>query len=472
MFKIPSRMIVLSLCLVLSSLSAASSQTIQQRYGVIAQRLISASMASDTAWNRLAYITDTFGPRLSGSTNLEKAIDRTVEMMKADGFDTVYTESVKVPHWVRGKESLQMISPRPRSLPMLGLGGSIGTPIEGITAEVIVVDELDSVATLGARAKGKIVLINQAFEDGRGPAPFRGYSQTVRIRSQGAIEAAKVGAIACIIRSVGPYGMQTPHTGSMAYMDGVAKIPAAAITIEDADMIERMVNRGQSVVLTLKMEAQTLPDADSRNIIVELRGYEKPEEVVVMGGHFDSWDVGTGAMDDAGGCIVSWEAIRLMKQLGLRPRRTIRVVFWTNEENGLRGAQVYKNNRENEVKNHVLAIESDAGVFKPLGYGFTGVNDAYAIIREIGQLLQPIEAGTITRGGGGADIAPLTREGVPSMGLTVDGSKYFWYHHTDADTIDKLNKEDVNKCVASMALMSFIVADMVERLPWQATIEE
>lgn len=466
------RTVVLPLCMVVAFIEPLTAQSLPQRYNEVAQRIISAAMASDTAWNRLAYITDTYGPRLSGSENLEKAIDRTVEMMKADGFDTVYTETVKVPHWVRGRESLQMISPRPRALPMLGLGGSIATPADGITAEVIVVDELDSVATLGARAKGKIVLINQAFEDGRGPAPFRGYSQTVRIRSQGAIEAAKVGAVACIIRSVGPYGMQTPHTGSMAYVDGVPKIPAAAITIEDADMIERMVNRGQSVVLTLNMEAQTLPDAESRNIIVELRGYEKPEEIVVMGGHFDSWDVGTGAMDDAGGCIVSWEAIRLMKQLGLRPRRTIRVVFWTNEENGLRGAQVYKNNRENEVKNHVLAIESDAGVFKPLGYGFTGVNDAYAMIRDIGQLLQPIGAGTITRGGGGADIAPLTREGVPSMGLTVDGSKYFWYHHTDADTIDKLNKDDVNKCVASMAIMSFVVADMEERLPWQASVEE
>jgi carboxypeptidase Q len=357
-------------------------------------------------------------------------------------------------------------------LPMLGLGGSIATPPQGITAEVIVVDELDSVATLGERARGKIVLINQAFEAGRGPAPFRGYSQTVRIRSMGAVESAKVGAVATLIRSVGPYGMQTPHTGSMAYVDGVPKIPAAAITIEDSELIKRMTERGQKVVVTLQMEAQMMPDADSRNIIVELRGYEKPDEIVVMGGHIDSWDVGTGAMDDAGGCIVTWEALRLMKELGLRPRRTVRVVFWTNEENGLRGANVYKNNRLAEVEKHVLAMESDSGVFSPEGFGFTGVNAAYAVINEIGQMLAPIGANSITRGGGGADISPLTREGVPSMGLTVDGTKYFWYHHTDADTIDKLDRDEVNRCVAAMAVMAFVVADMQERLPWEPVISE
>lgn len=450
----------------------ASSQSITERYRDQVKQLIDASLATDSAWSRLAYITDTFGPRFSGSQNLEDAIDEIVRMMKKDGFDTVYTEPVKVPHWVRGNESAKMISPRPRIMPMLGLGGSIATPPEGITAEVIVVDELDSVATLGERARGKIVLINQAFEEGRGPAPFRGYSQTVRIRSMGAVESAKVGAVATLIRSVGPYGMQTPHTGSMAYVDSVPKIPAAAITIEDSEMIKRMTERGQKVVVTLNMEAQILPDADSRNIIVELRGYEKPDEIVVMGGHIDSWDVGTGAMDDAGGCIVTWEALRLMKELGLRPLRTVRVVFWTNEENGLRGANVYKNNRLAEVEKHVLAMESDSGVFSPEGFGFTGVNAAYAMINEIGQMLAPIGANTITRGGGGADISPLTREGVPSMGLTVDGTKYFWYHHTDADTIDKLDRDEVNRCVAAMAVMAFVVADMQERLPWEPVMND
>jgi len=458
---------ILAIVVALLTFQSTAAQTITERYRDQVKQLIDASLATDSAWSRLAYITDTFGPRFSGSQNLEDSIDEIVRMMQKDGFDTVYTEPVKVPHWVRGNESAKMVSPRPRLMPMLGLGGSIATPPEGITAEVIVVDELDSVATLGDRAKGKIVLINQAFEEGRGPAPFRGYSQTVRIRSMGAVESAKVGAVATLIRSVGPYGMQTPHTGSMAYVDGVPRIPAAAITIEDAEMIKRMTERGQKVVVTLQMEAQMMPDADSRNIIVELRGYEKPDEIVVMGGHIDSWDVGTGAMDDAGGCIVTWEALRLMKELGLRPRRTVRVVFWTNEENGLRGANVYKNNRLAEVEKHVLAMESDSGVFSPEGFGFTGVNAAYAVINEIGQMLAPIGANTITRGGGGADISPLTREGVPSMGLTVDGTKYFWYHHTDADTIDKLDRDEVNRCVAAMAVMAFVVADMQERLPWE-----
>jgi len=465
MNSLPKALLVV--VVVFLSIQSTAAQSITERYSYQVKQLIDASLATDSAWSRLAYITDTFGPRFSGSQNLEDAIDEIVRMMQKDGFDTVYTEPVKVPHWVRGNESVKMVAPRPRMMPMLGLGGSIATPPEGITAEVIVVDELDSVATLGERARGKIVLINQAFEEGRGPAPFRGYSQTVRIRSMGAVESAKVGAVATLIRSVGPYGMQTPHTGSMAYVDGVPKIPAAAITIEDAEMIKRMTERGQKVVITLQMEAQMMPDADSRNIIVELRGYEKPDEIVVMGGHIDSWDVGTGAMDDAGGCIVTWEALRLMKELGLRPRRTVRVVFWTNEENGLRGANVYKNNRLSEVEKHVLAMESDAGVFSPEGFGFTGVNAAFAIINEIGQMLTPIGANTIARGGGGADIAPLTREGVPSMGLTVDGTKYFWYHHTEADTIDKLDRDEVNRCVAAMAVMAFVVADMEERLPWE-----
>lgn len=277
--------------------------------------------------------------------------------------------------------------------------------------------------------------------------------------------AARVGAVASIIRSVTPYSQRTPHTGGMAYNDSVPKIPHAAITVEDADMIARMVARGQRVRVKLTMSAQTLPDAPSRNAVGELRGTTSPDEVVVMGGHIDSWDVGRGAMDDAGGVVVAWEAIRLLKELGLRPRRTIRVVGWTNEENGTRGGNAYRDAHRDEAAKHIAAIESDGGVFKPQGFGFTGSDAAFSIVREIGTLLDGIGAGTIQRGGGGADIGPIMSLGVPGLGLNVDGTRYFWYHHTDADTVDKLDQHEVALCVATMAVMAYVLADIPQPLP-------
>jgi carboxypeptidase Q len=338
---------------------------------------------------------------------------------------------------------------------MLGLGGSIATPPEGISAPVLVVSSFDDLHANAAQARGKIVLFN---------APFTNYGATVQYRSNGAIEAAKAGAVASLIRSVGPYSMRTPHTGGMRYDSTVQRIPHAAITSEDADMLARMQARGERILVRLVMSAQTLPDAPSRNVIGEIVGREKPNEVVVMGGHIDSWDVGRGAMDDAGGVVVAWEAVRLMHKLGMRPRRTIRVVGWTNEENGLRGGNAYRDAHRGELDQHVAAIESDAGVFKPEGFGFTGSDTGFAIVQEIGTLLQRIDAGTISRGGGGADIGPIMQLGVPGLGLNVDGTRYFWYHHTDSDTVDKLDPHDVALCVATLAVMAYVLADMDESL--------
>jgi carboxypeptidase Q len=226
-----------------------------------------------------------------------------------------------------------------------------------------------------------------------------------------------------------------------------------------------MQDRGETIVVKLTMSAQTLPDVSSKNVIAELKGTELPDEVVVMGGHTDSWDVGRGAMDDGGGVVVAWEAIRLLKELGLRPRRTIRVVGWVNEENGGKGGGGYRDQYRDAAAKHVLAIESDGGVFKPEGFGFTGSDAAMAIVKQIGLLLDPIGSGAITKGGGGADIGPMMQLGVPGMGLNVDGTRYFWYHHTDADTIDKLDPHDVGLCVATMAIMAYVVADLPQPLP-------
>jgi carboxypeptidase Q len=442
-------------CLLLAAPVAAQGPVVTA-YRSAADRIIAAAQADSGAYNRLAEMADRFGNRLSGSASLEHALDWILAEMRSDGLANIHGEPVMVPVWVRGEESAELIEPRRLSLPMLGLGGSIATPPEGITADVLVVTSFDDLAAHASEARGKIVLFD---------VPFTSYGETVRYRVDGAVAAARVGAVASLIRSVTPNSQRSPHTGVMQYTDSVRRIPHAALTLEDAMMLHRMQDRGERIVVRLEMSAQTLPDRESRNVMGELVGRERPDEVVVMGGHTDSWDVGQGAMDDAGGVVVAWEAIRLLKRLGLTPRRTIRVVGWVNEENGGRGGEGYFTAHRDAVDRHVLAIESDAGVFSPEGFGFRGSDSAFAIVRQIGILLQPIGAGTITRGGGGSDIAPLMRAGVPGMGLNVDGTRYFWYHHSYGDTVDKLDPQEMARCVAAMAVMAYVVADLPEGLP-------
>jgi carboxypeptidase Q len=448
---------VLLLLVTLSIESHAQAQSaVQAGYQSVADRLVDAALADSAAYRRLADLVDRFGHRLSGSASLEHAIDWILAEMRNDGLDNVRGEPVMVPHWVRGEESAELVEPRALRLPMLGLGGSIGTPPDGITAPVLVVNSFDDLTARAAEARGKIVLFD---------VPFTTYGQTVAYRQTGAIAAARVGAVASLIRSVASYSMRTPHTGSMRYDSTIVRIPHAAITVEDAGMLHRMQDRGQRVVVRLRMSAQTLPDAQSRNVVGEIRGSERPEEVVVLGGHIDSWDVGQGAMDDAGGVVAAWEALRLMKKLGLRPRRTVRVVGWTNEENGLRGGNAYRDAHAAELAGHVLAIETDGGVFRPLGFGFQGSDPALEVVREVGGLLKRIGADSVTKGGGGADIGPIMERGVPGMGLNVDGVRYFWYHHSDADTIDKLDPREMGLSVATLAVMAYVIADLPERLP-------
>ncbi|MGA2556691.1 MAG: M28 family peptidase, partial [Verrucomicrobiota bacterium] len=273
---------------------AAPAQNDLAAAGSPADRLMHAATNTDFAFRRLAKLCDTFGPRQAGSTNLEAALDWIVQEMKKDGLDHVHGEEVLVPHWVRGAESAEMLQPRRVGLPMLGLGNSIGTPAAGLTAEVLVVTNFAELQKRATEAAGKIVLINQ---------PYESYGRTVRIRRDGAVEAAKAGAVASLIRSVTPFSLKTPHTGAMMYSNGVAKIPHAALTVEDADMMQRMQERGEKIVVHLQMSAATLPDARSRNLIAEVTGRELPEEIVLVSGHIDSWDVGQGAEDDGGGMI-------------------------------------------------------------------------------------------------------------------------------------------------------------------------
>lgn len=429
-----------------------------EEYRERASRIIGAALTDDTAYRRLAWLTDRIGNRLSGSEHLERAVEWAVSEMKRDRLDNVRAEKVMVPHWVRGEESLELIEPVSRKLSMLGLGNSVGTPPEGITAEAVVVRSFDELEALGERVRGKIVVYN---------VPFTTYGQTVQYRGSGASRALKYGAVAAIVRSVTPVSLQTPHTGALRYAEGETQhLPAAAVTIEGAELLQRMNDRGEHPKLHLKMEAHFLPDAESANVVAEIKGREKPDEVVVVGGHIDSWDVGAGAHDDGGGCIVSWEVVRLLKVLNLRPRRTIRVVLWTNEENGVRGGNGYRDAHKAEVANHVLAIESDIGVFRPTGFGLSekASPQARADFVEIARLLSGIRADHIDPDGEGTDIGPLMRDGVTGASLNVDASHYFDIHHTQADTFDKVNPQELAACVAAMTVMAYVVADMPDRL--------
>jgi carboxypeptidase Q len=447
------------------ALSETSSRAAGQRqvagwldpYRANAEKLIAAAQADQFAWDRLAELTDTYGQRLTGSDNLNRAIAWAVETMKKDGLENVRTEKVMVPKWVRGNESLEITNPPHHVVPMLGLGGSVATPPAGIEADVIAVANGDELNKRAAEVKGKIVLFN---------VPYTNYGETVAYRAGGASMAAKFGAVASLVRSVGPMGLRTPHTGGMNYAADTAKIPTAAIPAEDANRIQRLLNRGVKVRLRLKMESKFDPDVESFNVVGEIKGSEKPDEIVLAGCHFDSWDPGTGASDDAVGCIVTWEAARLMKKLNIRPKRTVRIVLFTNEENGMRGGNGYRDQHAKEAANHILAVESDSGVFAPARLGFTGSEAARRLILDIAALLTPIGMNEITGGGGGADIGPIATLGkVPMMAYGGDSTKYFTIHHTPADTIDRIDPKEVSIAAASLTTMIYVVADMPQPLP-------
>ena len=460
------KLITLALILALLAPLPSCAQTVTADHRASAERLIDAALRDSAAHRRLSELADRFGHRFTGSASLEQAIDWIVEQMKRDGLENVHTEPVTVTRWVRGAESAELVSPRRAPLPMLGLGRSVGTPAAGVTAQVLVVRNFAELRRRAAEARGKIVLFDFPFDTTVHPGT--GYGQAVQYRTTGADSAAARGAVAMLVRSVTPRSLRTPHTGGMSYGDsarGIPRIPAAAITVEDAEMLHRMQDRGERIVVTLKMSARTLPPAQSRNVVGEIRGSERPDEIIVMGGHIDSWDVGQGAMDDAGGCVAAWEALRLIKQLGIRPKRTIRVVLWTAEEIGLSGAMAYRDAHRAELDKHVIAMESDNGVFRPAGILFAGPPEGMSPMRSIAALLRRIGADSVAPGGPQADVSPLFQLGVPAVALDVDASKYFWYHHTEADTPDKLDPVDMARCVAAMAVIANTVGNMEAIIP-------
>jgi len=444
------------LVLAASVLVAHNEPNLTEQYRDTADKLIRAALADREGYDRLAYLCYRIGNRLSGSVGLERAIAWSVEQMKAVGLSNVRIIPTKVPHWVRNSESARMITPVERPLHMLGLGMSAGTPPGGITADTVVVANFDELAKLGRdKVQGKIVVYNYLFTN---------YGSGRNYRSNGASRAAALGAVAVLVRSATPLAVQLPHTGAMEYDPDQPRIPAAAISPEDSYMLARFYAEGTPARVHLEMGAQMLPDADSGDVIGEIPGREHPEEVVVIGGHIDSWDVGQGAQDDGASIMACLEALSIIHELGLQPRRTLRVAFWVNEENGTRGGEAYRAFVGEQLKNQVMALEMDGGAETPRGFGAGVDSNSMEMLKQIAKLLEPVGATEITGGGGGEDINALVRDGVPGMSERASGAHYFDWHHSEADTLDKVDPEDFRKSVAALAVMSFAVADMPARL--------
>ncbi|XP_031838226.1 carboxypeptidase Q-like isoform X2 [Nomia melanderi] len=414
------------------------------------------SSFAGVTWRELAKFVDKFGPRFTGTETLEQSIDYVLNKSIEFGLENVHGEPVTVPHWIRGEESATLLQPRRKNIAILGLGYSVGTPPDGITAEAIVVNSFKELELRKDEVPGKIVVYNQKYIS---------YGVTVEYRSSGASKAAKYGAIAALVRSVTPYSLYTPHTGMQSYTENVKKIPVACITAEDASLLRRLWKRGETIKINLKMQAKNLQEKTSRNVIAEIRGVTMPEKVVVVSGHIDSWDVGQGAMDDGGGAFISWQALKLLKHFNIQPRRTIRMVMWTAEELGIIGARQYIESHKAENYNLQFVMESDMGTFMPLGLEFTGTEEVKCILEKIMSLLHSLGNMKLRSPQQGPDIVYWVDAGIPGASLWTQNEKYFYYHHTNADTMLVENPEALDRGTALFAIVSYLLADLSIDLP-------
>ena len=437
------------------------------------KRIQAAALESDYAYRQVAHLTNNIGPRLSGSAQAQAAVEYVAKELRRIGLD-VQLEKVIVPHWVRGVETGALLA-YPGQAPdttqkviLTALGGSIATPADGITAPVIVVNNFDELRSLAReQVAGKIVLFNYRFDEQMAQQGFGGeaYGQAVAYRGGAPSAAARMGAVAALVRSVGGAEYRLPHTGSTRYAKDAPEIPAAAVTAEDADLIANLITEGQ-VRMRLTLTPQRLPDAVSYNVIGDLKGSEHPEQIVIVSGHLDSWDLGTGAIDDASGVAVAMQAAQLLKQLNLRPKRTLRVVAWMNEENGVAGGRAYAENHKSDAANHIAAIESDLGAGHPLGFEVKARPEVMPLLAPVSALLQTSGAGlsklvenTET------DITPLANLGVPAFGIWQDSRTYFNYHHTAADTLDKVKPRELAENAAVMSVLAYALANLPQPLP-------
>jgi Zn-dependent M28 family amino/carboxypeptidase len=436
-------------------------------------RLRDAALEDSYTFSELRHLTDNIGPRLAGSAQAAKAVDYVATQMRALGAQ-VQLEKTTVPHWIRGEETAQLISwpgqaeATTQKIVLTALGGSLATPAAGITAPVVVVNSFEDLRHAGTGyASGKILLFNEHFDkqlaaQGDG---LDAYGNAVTYRALGSSVGAMAGAVAVLVRSVGGADYRLPHTGAMLDDPGLKLVPAAAVTAEDADLLANLTQQGP-VTMHLTLTPQNLPRVESANVIADWKGSTNPERVVIVSGHLDSWDLGTGAIDDGAGVAVAMEAIHLMQKLDLHPKCTIRFIAWMNEEHGTDGAKTYFGDHKADLTNHVAALESDLGAGHPDGITYVGKPDLVDFLRPVTTVLAPIGVATLTKGpDAGEDIGYLTEQGVPSFTPTQDSRFYFNYHHTAADTIDKVNLRELNENAAVMTVLAFALAESTTPVP-------
>jgi carboxypeptidase Q len=436
-------------------------------------RIREAALKDDWAYQRLADLCDKIGPRLSGSVQADAAVAQVAAALRDAGI-SVTLQPAKVPHWVRGEELAEIVDypGRPsgvvQHMHLTTLGNSVATPSQGLTAFVLVVHSFDELKAKAEEARGKIVVFDVPYNEELAVNGHSGaaYGQGVVYRGGGASAAARVGAVAALVRTVGGADYRLPHTGAMNYAEGVAKIPTAALSAEDAMWLTRLAAQG-AVKVHLKLTPQTLPEVDSHNVIADWPGREKPDEVVIVSGHLDSWDLAQGAIDDGAGVVSAMGAVEVLKSLGLHARRTIRMVAWMDEENGGAGSKAYFKANTASLGLHAAAIESDNGAGRPLGVSAHVVPDSLKMLKPLISALGPLGATLLEHrdGGAGADVDPLDEAGVPTLSPIVDSRKYFDYHHSPADTLDKVQAEDIRRQVAVLAVMAYYLAEIPEVLP-------
>jgi carboxypeptidase Q len=426
-----------------------------------AEHIVGGALASGLAHARLAELTDTVGPRLSGTAGAAAAVQWALKKFGEDGL-AAHLEKVLANHWERGEERAEVLaSPSAAGLKLAitALGGSVGTPEGGLTAEVVEVSSFDELRALGGGVRGKLVLFQHTMST---PA---GYGEFAVFRHHSASEAARLGAVATFVRSLATASLRSPHTGAMEYAADAPKIPAAAVATEDAELLHRLLSRGP-VKVHLVLGCKQLAPVESANVVAEVRGREHPEEVVLLGAHLDSWDLGQGAIDDGAGVAIVMEAGRLLAQLKTPPRRTVRVVLFMNEENGLDGAKAYAKAHEAEVPRHVAALEADSGSGRPLGLGVRAGLDATALLSPWLGPLAALGSAELTQGGeGGADLTPLARALVPIVSVRQDATHYFDLHHSAADTLDKVNPFELAQVAAQVGWVAYALAEMPRALP-------
>ena len=434
----------------------------QNKDSLALRRIANDILNNGQCYQWLDHLSNKVGGRLSGSKGAAAAVEYTYQTMKSLGVDTVYLQECMVPHWVRGaKESAKIITSKKteQQVPVCALGGSIATPPEGLTAEVIEVREFDELKKLGIEGvKGKVVFYNRPFDETE-IRTFDAYGKAVNQRWSGPSEAAKYGAIGTVVRSMTGALDDNPHTGGMGYKDSVAKVPCCAISTKGANLLSSMLKADPKLKFNFKMNCQLLPDERSYNVVGEIRGSEHPEEIIVVGGHLDSWDTGNGAHDDGAGCMQSIEVLRVFKALGIRPKRTIRAVMFMNEENGGRGGDKYVELAKKQNEKHIAAVESDAGGFSPKGFSMDMPDEKKNKILGWKDLFLQYGVYDFSQNGGGADISDLKAQGACLLGLLPDSQRYFDYHHTAIDTFDKVNKRELELGAASMAMMIWLISE-------------